>query len=155
MACVKAFPSFELEADVIRDRFGIDIEGSLRDWLARLVGLDADRVIQQGMADTLGGINALGVDEIRLRPPRDTVLTTNRARFAQLVCLGLTDREIASEMGVGFETVRTTGRMTQAALGARNRPHMVLLYLVGCSTDSLVVSDARRRGVSPHRRKAA
>ena len=63
-------------------------------------------------------------------PPRERRALTSREReVVALVALGHTGREIADELHIAHETVRTHVRNAMERLGARSRPHLVAMAL--------------------------
>jgi len=57
--------------------------------------------------------------------PEPRTLTPREREIVQLVALGSTGPEIADELGIGHETVRTHVRNAMDKLGARSRAHLV------------------------------
>jgi DNA-binding NarL/FixJ family response regulator len=60
-------------------------------------------------------------------PSRKTLSPSER-RVLALVGQGLTDREIAKEIGVSVHTIRSQVRCSLHVLGARNRTHAAVLF---------------------------
>jgi DNA-binding CsgD family transcriptional regulator len=59
-------------------------------------------------------------------PPGEAAALSDRQReIVHLVALGLSGPEIADELQIGEETVRTHVRAAKARLGARSRAHLV------------------------------
>lgn len=56
-------------------------------------------------------------------------LTPRQNDVLRLLAEGLRDAEIAAELGVNVETVKTHLKKARRALGARNRAHAVALWL--------------------------
>ena len=57
--------------------------------------------------------------------PEPRPLTPREREVVQLVALGSTGPEIADELGIAHETVRTHVRNAMDKLGARSRAHLV------------------------------
>lgn len=64
---------------------------------------------------------------------RDRGLTTQQAEVLRRVSLGMTNEEIAEDLGAAPNTVRTHVQNVLLRLGARNRAHAVRLLLDGAS----------------------
>ena len=54
-------------------------------------------------------------------------MTRRQEQVLALVAEGFTDQEIAAELGVKMETVKSHMKNLRAALGARNRAHAVAI----------------------------
>jgi PAS domain S-box-containing protein len=68
------------------------------------------------------------------RPPPDDApdtLTTREREVVALVAMGATGREIADELHIAHDTVRTHVRNAMTRLGARSRAHLVAKALAG------------------------
>jgi DNA-binding NarL/FixJ family response regulator len=67
-------------------------------------------------------------------PPDDPAVALVTARWASVLdgmADGLTNREIARQMGVNEETVKTHAHQLFRAMGARDRAHAVALAVTG------------------------
>jgi DNA-binding NarL/FixJ family response regulator len=62
------------------------------------------------------------------KQPPDTV-TDRQSEVVELVACGMSDGEIAQFLRIRTATVREHVRHAKTALGARTRPHMVVLWL--------------------------
>jgi PAS domain S-box-containing protein len=62
-------------------------------------------------------------------PAEATTLSARQREIVHLVALGLSGPEIADELQIGEETVRTHVRSAKARLGARSRAHLVAKVL--------------------------
>ena len=57
-------------------------------------------------------------------------LTERQSRVVELMALGWSDGEIALELGIHGDTVREHVGAAKRRLGARSRPHAVVLWLM-------------------------
>ena len=70
----------------------------------------------------------------RALPPESPVsvrITWHQARLLTHICRGQRDQEIADELGLSLDTVKTTNKRLYAAMGARNRAHAAALACSG------------------------
>jgi PAS domain S-box-containing protein len=61
----------------------------------------------------------------RDEPPKGSKLSARELEVVRLVARGETGPEIAAELGISYETVRTHVRNAMTKLGARSRAHLV------------------------------
>ena len=64
-------------------------------------------------------------------PPEGWCLSRRQREVVRLVAAGLTGPEIAEELQLAHDTVRTHVRNAMATSGARSRAHLVALALAG------------------------
>jgi PAS domain S-box-containing protein len=64
-------------------------------------------------------------------PPEGWALSRRQREVVQMVALGYTGPEIAEEMHIAHDTVRTHVRNAMTTAGARSRAHLVALALAG------------------------
>ena len=64
-------------------------------------------------------------------PPEGWTLSRRQREVVRLVALGFTGPEIAEELQLAHDTVRTHVRNAMAASGARSRAHLVAIALGG------------------------
>ncbi|MGH2713890.1 MAG: response regulator transcription factor [Thermoleophilaceae bacterium] len=63
----------------------------------------------------------------KLRMPPDLALTLREREILEALARGFRDKEIAAQLGISIETVRTHIRNAIRTLGAQTREHAVAL----------------------------
>ena len=58
-------------------------------------------------------------------------LSPRRQQIMEMVCQGLTDKEIATQLGLAVSTIKNTLVGVYQILGARNRAHAAVLFVRG------------------------
>jgi PAS domain S-box-containing protein len=67
----------------------------------------------------------------RPAPPEGWALSKRQREIVRLIALGYTGPEIAEELHIAHDTVRTHARNAMATSGARSRAHLVAISLAG------------------------
>lgn len=126
---VTPFPSLESERKRARERFGIDIDESLRAWFTDL-GLDPERR-EELLAKAIDYAH-FGGHPGTAPPDEELVLTARQRECLALAACGYTRKQIGELLWIGEETVKRHLDIARARLRASTVAHAVLLAaLVG------------------------